>query len=511
MVNKLRMVCFAALAFVCASLRAVEYVVPDYERWPAFTDIHTQVSNALSCCQNGDVVTISAGVHELPDDAVTAFNTEKVGAWMAPDFYSGGVTLRGDPAAGRDGVVIRGGATYAVVYARNRALRIEGLTFEDCANGRSRAVEGYQDFTYAWSGLVVSNCVFRGTEPKLGAGVRYATVVDCVFSNCFANSGGAAASCRVFNSVFCANEATTYGGALQSCPVVSNCVFTANVVSQHDGGALAGCGIVADCRFERNFATRWGGALFDCTDVRDCAFGSGNAVGGVVPQSSGAIGANCSFTRCTFTGDQGNEAGSYAACIFTNMTVAPIANRANGAVALTNCLFASSDVPGTLVRGGLFTERPCTIVNCTFVDTRFGDVLLDMKYGEAKNNLFFTNWRMSGGTDVRNDVTVRVSTRGEFWMRNNAYGVAPEGLGAAGEGNFQIANPRFSKGAIPGAPYWSLQATPRNRQVRYGGLVEDWMASATDLAGAPRLCDGKVGIGCYACDLNEVGFRLLVR
>lgn len=511
MMNKLRMVCFAALAFVCTSLRAVEYVVPDYERWPAYTDIHTQVSNALACCQNGDVVTISAGIHELPDDAVTAFNTEKVGAWMAPNFYSGGVTLRGDPAAGRDGVVIRGGATYAVVYARNRALRIEGLTFEDCANGQSRAVVGYQDFSCTWSGLVVSNCVFRGTEPKLGAGVCYATVVDCVFSNCFASSGGAASSCRVFDSVFRANEATVYGGALQSCPVVSNCVFAANAVSQYDGGALAGCGIVADCWFEGNFATRWGGALFGCTDVRDCEFGSGNAVGGVVTQSAGPVSANSSFTRCTFTGNQGNEAGSYTACIFTNMTVAPITCRTNGSLSLTNCLFASSDVPGMFVKGGLLANNSCTIVNCTFVDNRSGDVLLDMKYGEAKNNLFFANWRISGGVSARNDVTVRVATGGGFMMMNNAYGVVSGGLGAAGEGNFQVENPRFSKGAIAGAPYWSLQATPRNRQVRYGGLVEDWMASATDLAGAPRLCDGKVGVGCYACDLNEVGFRLLVR
>lgn len=498
-------------ALACASLRAVEYVVPDYERWPAFTDIHTQVSNALACCQNGDVVTISAGIHELPDDAVTAFNAEMVGAWLAPNFYSGGITLRGDPSAGRDGVVIRGGATYAAVYARNRALRIEGLTFEDCANGRSRAVVGYQDNTQTWSNLVVSNCVFRGTQPKLGAGVCCATVVDCVFSNCFANSGGAADSCRVFDSVFRANEATMYGGALRMCSVVSNCFFAVNVVSQYDGGAICGCGTVASCRFEGNFATRWGGALFDCTDVRDCAFGSGNAVGGVVTQSAGPLSGNCTFTRCTFTGDQGNEAGSYTACSFTNMTVAPITCRANGPVALTNCLFASCDVSGTIIKGGLYSDRPCTIVNCTFADNRYGSVLLEMKDGEAKNNLFFTNWRTSGGADVRNDVTVRVLTDGGFMMMNNAYGVAPDGLAAVGEGNFQVDNPRFSKGAIADAPYWSLQATSRNRQVRYGGLVEDWMTSATDLAGAPRLCGGKVGVGCYACDLNEVGLRLLVR
>ena len=126
--NSVKVGVVAACSVVCASLRAVEYVVPDYERWPAFTDIHTQVSNALALCKGGDVVTIKAGTYTLPDGAVTAFGTEKVGAWMPPNLYSNGATLRGDPAVGREGVVIRGGSTYAVVYARNRALRLEGLT-----------------------------------------------------------------------------------------------------------------------------------------------------------------------------------------------------------------------------------------------------------------------------------------------------------------------------------------------------------------------------------------------
>ena len=387
--------------------------------------------------------------------------------------------------------------TRLVVYARNRALRLEGLTFEDCANARSRAVEGYQDNAKAWAAFVVSNCVFRGTGPRGGTGARYATVVDCVFTNCSASSGGAASNCRLFGSAFAGNEATGYGGAAAGCPVVSNCTFAANAVSGYDGGALSACETVVGCHFERNFATRWGGALYDCKDVRDCTFGLGNAIGGEVSQSAGPVGAACGFTRCTFTGDQGNESGSYTACVFTNMTTSPITCRTNGRVALTNCLFAASDFPYNtfmFIRGGQLADKPCTLVNCTFADNALRDaVLLDIKYGEVKNCLFFGNTRTSGGKTVRDDVNVRVAAGGDFTMWNCAYGVDAGGLATADGGNFAVANPCFAKGRVAGAPYWSLRASLRNRQVRTGGLVEDWMAVATDLAGLPRLRGGRAG------------------
>lgn len=507
----------AVFAAVSAGAEPTEYVVPDYERWPDFTDIHMQVSNALARCRSGDVVTIRAGEWQLPDDALTAFGNEKVGAWMPPNYYSGGVTLRGDPTAGRDKVILRGGANHAVVYARNRAMRIEGLTFADCTNARGRAVEGYQDNTKTWSTLVISNCAFRGTEPNGGAGVRYATVVDCVFTNCFASSGGGAADCRVFGSAFAANAAQYYGGAASGCPMVSNCTFAANSVtgSVGDGGALNGCGTVIDCHFEGNYAVRWGGALNSCADVRDCTFGTGNRVGGVVSQSSGAIGAACGFTRCTFTGRQGNEAGSYTACIFSNMTVAPVACRTNGSVALTNCLFAANALPAgsyAFVRGGLLESSPCTAVNCTFVANDLKDAsLLNAKFCEVKNCLFFGNTRTVSGKTVRDDVNVSVTAGGKVTLAHNGYGETSGAFAYDGEGNFVCTTPRFMKDRDPAAPYWSLRFTHANRALREDGLVEDWMTAATDLAGLPRLRDGKVGVGCYACWQRENGALLLFR
>jgi hypothetical protein len=43
------------------------------------------------------------------------------------------------------------------------------------------------------------------------------------------------------------------------------------------------------------------------------------------------------------------------------------------------------------------------------------------------------------------------------------------------------------------------------------GLVCDWMAGAVDLAGNPRLRDGKVDIGAYQCWLDLAGLFLRIR
>ena len=40
------------------------------------------------------------------------------------------------------------------------------------------------------------------------------------------------------------------------------------------------------------------------------------------------------------------------------------------------------------------------------------------------------------------------------------------------------------------------------------GGAADWMADATDLAGRPRLRNGKVDVGCYECWLNPPGFTI---
>ena len=51
----------------------------------------------------------------------------------------------------------------------------------------------------------------------------------------------------------------------------------------------------------------------------------------------------------------------------------------------------------------------------------------------------------------------------------------------------------------------------RSSPLRGWGLVLDWMEDGTDLAGNPRLRDGKADIGCYQCWLEPTGMAIVFR
>jgi hypothetical protein len=66
--------------------------------------------------------------------------------------------------------------------------------------------------------------------------------------------------------------------------------------------------------------------------------------------------------------------------------------------------------------------------------------------------------------------------------------------------------PRFvGEGEVPYEPKYSSL-------LRGWGLLLDWMTEdATDLAGNPRVREGKVDIGCYQCWLKLKGTHMIVR
>ena len=67
----------------------------------------------------------------------------------------------------------------------------------------------------------------------------------------------------------------------------------------------------------------------------------------------------------------------------------------------------------------------------------------------------------------------------------------------------------FVKGK--GRDYYALRYSS---PARGKGLVQDWMADATDIRedpAFPRLRDGKVDIGCYQCWLDPVGLWFSIR
>lgn len=69
--------------------------------------------------------------------------------------------------------------------------------------------------------------------------------------------------------------------------------------------------------------------------------------------------------------------------------------------------------------------------------------------------------------------------------------------------SFVWAKPRFAKGG-------GCQLRPSS-PLRGKGLLLDGMADDLDLAGKPRVRDGKVDLGCYQCWTDPLGVLFLVR
>ena len=75
-------------------------------------------------------------------------------------------------------------------------------------------------------------------------------------------------------------------------------------------------------------------------------------------------------------------------------------------------------------------------------------------------------------------------------------------------------NPKFAGRSAtlmrryPYEPYFALSY---KSPLAGAGTVTGWMSDAADLAGRPRLRDGKVDVGCYQCWLNPPGIVMTVR
>ncbi len=162
-----------------------------------------------------------------------------------------------------------------------------------------------------------------------------------------------------------------------------------------------------------------------------------------------------------------------------------------------NCLFAGNDsgtytdsryepgAGGVLMTGG--TLAYCTIVANTNVNDTVGRKGLTMSGGTAVGNIFWGNV----GNNMTKDMYV---TAGSFTQ--NLTGVTA----VAAEAENIVDNPRFTDFA--GGDYTLRHSSPCIDR----GSVLSWMASATDLAGNPRVYPVRGGLpdlGCYECLFNK--------
>ena len=193
----------------------------------------------------------------------------------------------------------------------------------------------------------------------------------------------------------------------------------------------------------------------------------------------------------------------------------------------TNTLFSgilsNPTTPSSLVN--------CTVTGCTFLRT-FACYTVADKPMNVVNCLFYGNRQYSSVTDYRNGVSasycdlsgwsdnvnssaLRISHTAYFasglpsfadYVDDEVYK-----FGAAdGVGTVIGATPGFCGAAKdPAHPY----ALRHSSEARGRGVVQDWMAAATDLRGEgyPRLRDGLVDLGCYQCWLPPAGTAIILK
>ncbi len=335
------------------------------------------------------------------------------------------------------------------------------------------------------NGLNAYNCNFIGNHAggSGGAvGLGSATLSECVFSNNWAQTGGAVSSLNnskpvITNCFFVHNCATNTGGALAGHPhVVYNSLFLENSAT-NKGGALYYRGTYYNCRFVRNSAPLAGvcanvpaPAFYDCEFIENQATG---ATG-----SAGALQAG-TMVRCLFLR---NHAYSYAAfsaydgvsiqnCVFQENTAEDYAIGATGD--MRNCLIISNSTTST-THGLFYVGTP---VNCTLIGNTTGGKPLLPRGGV--NCLFHENQPY----DLAN---------ASVTYRNCLFGTRT-GSSQTLTDCVQTNNPHFNFGQNPKLAWFA----PRRRSpARDAGAEVSWSTNTVDLAGNGRL-SGLIDIGCY--------------
>ncbi len=229
---------------------------------------------------------------------------------------------------------------------------------------------------------------------------------------------------------------------------VSNCVITANKMPVNRRGAgisLNMGGYVRNCQIVGNGANQlYGGGVYLC-------------LGGLVENC--VIEANLVST--TYTGSMGG--GAYL----------------NGGGTLRNCLIRNNVNTAGAGGGGVHCATAGAVVNCTIVSNYAATVggLYANGGGTVINTIIDRNYSATG--------VANWTASGSGWSLDYCC-TTPE---PSGEANLE-EDPQFVN--FPADCHLSDGSPCFN-----SGLIEPWMANATDLDGLPRILARRVDIGAY--------------
>ena len=382
------------------------------------------------------------------------------------------VEVRG---AGRGATVIDFGNAGAGFLVKNTGARVDGLTLLNAAS-TAKAFSGAAFYANAGvvSNVVVNGGAIWGSSVYVGAG---AVVADAVITNLTCCSGKTSA-CPV---CLC-------GGTLEDVLIVGNAGYNYGGISVTKSGVSATAQL-RRVRVLNNTATSGTGAL-ECSaaaDATDCEFSGNVSTGG-----NGAVAVINSFDgvltmrNCRVTG---NSIYKCAAALYVagwstlnmkNVLVAGNFGRTG--------TYATADYPTRAIRvedAGMLELVNCTVTDNTSVSAVNGGISVGShsKYQKTIENCVFWGNRGIAGTGSSNaviDASARVPTIGcSCWPE-----ATEEGGCTSGDPKLRIVKRYRYYPSPKGSCYETGDAT-------------GWTAADVDLAGKPRLRDGKIDIGCY--------------
>ena len=407
-----------------------------------------------------------------------------------PGRWSTGGTLR-----------ISGGLVACCVFSNNTAGANAGGGAAVCLAGKTD----------------VRNCTFHGNRYTVSSsygGAIYSSSVantNAVISGCeftdnrangYSSVGGAIASFPglITNCTFVGNQAY-YGGAVYDCSNVVDCVFARNHssgVSGKLGGGVAYKSVIRDSVATNNTAEYQVGGFYDCRVYR-CVVGGHLAV--TSPTERTQEGMETYYEDCEMIGGSPfgicfNNCGFNRCYLHDYCATNAVLGNGNGhffsgRIAVTNCLIRN--IYSDRLISGYAANFTNAMVNTTIIDCTYNNLATDVTGSGPMafvNNLF---WGIKTRTWASDDDVAQLFT-GMTFTNNFISTYQP----IKGEGNLNCKTDKTLKPSLMGDRDPAHPYAPRRRSILVGaGVVQDWMAGATDLAGQERLTDGKVAIGAY--------------
>ena len=513
------------------------------------------LTNLLKTVGTWQTIKLSAGVYDLS----SLTNAPMYVGWVGTSLLTCpvGTTITGETSKPED-VILKGPCHYRILVVAN-GCKIKNLTF---SGGNANDPD---NSSYDYGGAVTTtgtspdcnNCIFTNNlARRYGGAVANVNCTDCYFYDNQVTGGssyGGAGYNGKFNRCFFSGNTAVgdeygCGGALYLASLVSGCMAVSNRAT-HKGGALFECKNIKDSTFCFNAAATSaevnprGGAACDCGTFTNCVFEynmassyghalcNGSAVGSTFRFNGnahhGVDGSYCGkFERCTFVGSSIRNAELHDCCIHSiSSSVEVVGNVYFGDKTLGNTY---GFVDCSLIRNSLISDLwltngvnnacfysngsiPVKVENCTIVDNVYQYALRN--YNSSSCSAAFVNTVFARNKMHNRSTACDMSGyEAKYTSFTNCYiGVMNlvQDSSCGFVDSFVMGknwNPAFLEEGD--CPY----ATKTRSKLCGAGLILDWMTEdAVDLAGNPRVRDGKVDIGCYQNWLMPLGMSLKVR